>query len=288
MKTKNIIKTIKQNGYCVLDIKPYAHPDLFPLGAVHSCFVLCHSGELVITSSGRHIELHAGVRAILPKITLFDIEHVTPDFSATVLMVSENAIMEALNGITVQAISKLFTIQTQLSVNGPEWKMLTALINNFKLYRPSGDKVRRELFVNSMVRAIIFTVLEMESDDAEHALHDDPKSQYSQADQRFLTLVGLLKENVKEHHDVIFYAKKLDISSKYLSDIIEKKCGMKAKELISRFLVSQIKQDIMLSGKSVKALAYEYCFADQSSFGKFFRKMTGQSPSEFKRGSRIE
>lgn len=39
----------------------------------------------------------------------------------------------------------------------------------------------------------------------------------------------------------------------------------------------------MITGKSMKVIAYEYNFADQSSLGKFFRKMTGESPSAYKK-----
>ena len=42
-----------------------------------------------------------------------------------------------------------------------------------------------------------------------------------------------------------------------------------------------------MSGKSIKAIAYEYGFSDQSSMGKFFSKITGQSPSEFRKGYKI-
>ena len=39
---------------------------------------------------------------------------------------------------------------------------------------------------------------------------------------------------------------------------------------------------MVMSRKSIKTISYEYGFSDQSSMGKFFNKMTGMSPSDFK------
>ena len=80
-----------------------------------------------------------------------------------------------------------------------------------------------------------------------------------------------------------FYAGKLSITAKYLNEVCKNKGGYKAKEMISLFLISKIKQEILMSGKSIKNIAYEYGFADQSSMGKFFSKITGMSPGEFKK-----
>ena len=48
-------------------------------------------------------------------------------------------------------------------------------------------------------------------------------------------------------------------------------------------MVNYIKRELMYTDKSMKQLAAEFNFADQSSLGKFFRKLTGQSPLTFKR-----
>jgi YesN/AraC family two-component response regulator len=65
------------------------------------------------------------------------------------------------------------------------------------------------------------------------------------------------------------------------------KGGRKAKEIITSFLISKIKQEMIMSGKSIKTIAYEYGFSDQSSMGKFFSKNTGMSPSEFRKGYKL-
>ena len=56
--------------------------------------------------------------------------------------------------------------------------------------------------------------------------------------------------------------------------------------MISIILANQIKRDILESGDSIKGLAYKYGFADQSSLGKFFRKMTGLSPIKYQQTAR--
>ena len=98
----------------------------------------------------------------------------------------------------------------------------------------------------------------------------------------FRRFIDLIYAHVDREHEVTFYGSKLNISPKYLSTISKLKCGRNAKDVISLFLISHIKRDIILTGKSIKTIAYDYGFADQSSLAKFFNKMTGMSPSQFK------
>ncbi|MBQ7690990.1 MAG: AraC family transcriptional regulator [Muribaculaceae bacterium] len=108
------------------------------------------------------------------------------------------------------------------------------------------------------------------------------RTPYTMADTYFRRFVRLLDDNIALRHEVAFYAEQIHISSKYLNQICQRKTGRKAKELISQLLLRNIKRELLVSGKSMKGIAAEYGFADQSSMGKFFRKLTGLSPLHYK------
>lgn len=98
--------------------------------------------------------------------------------------------------------------------------------------------------------------------------------------KEFFHLIGV-------HHcrerSVAFYASKLFISPKYLSLIVKESTGRSAAEWIDDYVILEAKNLLRFSGKNVQQVAYELNFSSQSSFGKYFKHLTGLSPTKFQR-----
>lgn len=82
---------------------------------------------------------------------------------------------------------------------------------------------------------------------------------------------------------VNFYASKLFISPKYLSLLVKEATGRSAARWIDHFVITEAKNLLRYSGKNVQQVAYALNFTNQSSFGKYFKHITGLSPSEFQK-----
>ncbi len=93
--------------------------------------------------------------------------------------------------------------------------------------------------------------------------------------------VLLLREHVAKEHYPSFYAAKLFISVQYLSLILKEETGKTASQLIAQHVVTKAKNMLRLQGATIKDVAEKLNFADQSSFGKFFKKETGITPKKF-------
>ena len=53
--------------------------------------------------------------------------------------------------------------------------------------------------------------------------------------------------------------------------------------MIDEFVILEAKNLLRFSGKNIQQIAYELNFPNQSSFGKYFKHLTGMSPSEYQR-----
>ena len=98
--------------------------------------------------------------------------------------------------------------------------------------------------------------------------------------KEFMHLVTL---HHRSERSVAFYAGKLFISPKYLSLIIKESTGRSAAEWIDDYVILEAKNLLRFSGKNVQQVAYELNFSSQSSFGKYFKHLTGMSPTKFQR-----
>lgn len=95
--------------------------------------------------------------------------------------------------------------------------------------------------------------------------------------------IKLVHQHHKRERSVAFYASKLFISSKYLSSLVREASGRSAAEWIDEYVILEAKNQLRFSGKNIQQIAYDLNFTNQSAFGKYFKHLTGMSPTEFQR-----
>jgi AraC-like DNA-binding protein len=83
-------------------------------------------------------------------------------------------------------------------------------------------------------------------------------------------------------HMVSDYAEELAVTSDYLNKIVKNLTGTSAKDHIQSKLITEAKRSLLFSNISNKELAYELGFEEPAHFNNFFKKITGQTPSEFR------
>lgn len=93
----------------------------------------------------------------------------------------------------------------------------------------------------------------------------------------------LLQRDFRKHRSVGHYADKLFISAKYLSLVIKEATGRTATEWIDHFVILEAKNLLRYSGRNIQQIAYDLNFHNQSAFGKYFKQLTGMSPSQFRK-----
>lgn len=113
------------------------------------------------------------------------------------------------------------------------------------------------------------------ADDAHHA-----GSRRNEYVRDFIRLVHM--HYVRER-SVSFYADKLFISPKYLSLLVKEATGRSASRWIDDYVLMEAKNLLRFSGKNIQQVAYALNFSTQSSFGKYFKHLTGMSPTEYQK-----
>lgn len=102
-------------------------------------------------------------------------------------------------------------------------------------------------------------------------------------EQRLFTdFIQLVSEFAPEHHTIDYYASRLCITPRYMSTIIKQVSGKSAKQWIDDALVTRIKIELKHTNKSVARICDEMNFPNPSFLTKFFKRMTGMTPREFR------
>lgn len=92
----------------------------------------------------------------------------------------------------------------------------------------------------------------------------------------------LVENNFKKHHQVQDYANMLNKSPKTLSNLFSKHHHKTPLQIIRDRIFLEGKRLLIYTDKTSSEIAYDLGFDEPAHFSRFFKKMNGQSPSEFK------
>ncbi|MEY8759515.1 AraC family transcriptional regulator [Chryseobacterium tongliaoense] len=98
----------------------------------------------------------------------------------------------------------------------------------------------------------------------------------------FYRFRSLLEKRVMQDQRVEAYTKMLNISPGFLNKICRQFSGLSAQQMIHYKLISEIKKQLY-QNKSAKEIAYEFGFLDPSNFNRFFKKLTGTTPQQYRK-----
>lgn len=92
----------------------------------------------------------------------------------------------------------------------------------------------------------------------------------------------LIEEKCQENLAVKAYAEWLGVTPNHLSETVKMITGRTSTDLINDRMMMEIKRMLVHTELTVSEIAYRLNFADQSYFSKYFKKLSQQSPLEFK------
>lgn len=105
----------------------------------------------------------------------------------------------------------------------------------------------------------------------------------AKSDKRMIKLLNLINKHFKTHQPVSFYANAIGITAKRINEILREIAGVTVSQLTYQLLLVEAKRELFSGKKSIKEIAYELGFADQSYFSRFFKKHTGTTPEQFRK-----
>ena len=102
---------------------------------------------------------------------------------------------------------------------------------------------------------------------------------YGRLTEDFLTLV---EREYRNHRELDYYARRLDRNAKYLSRRIKEETGQTATDWIDKCVILDAEAQLLSTKQSIREISESLGFSSQSFFGKFFKRVKGVSPKEFR------
>ncbi|MEL6254637.1 MAG: helix-turn-helix transcriptional regulator [Bacteroidota bacterium] len=101
-------------------------------------------------------------------------------------------------------------------------------------------------------------------------------------DPRILRFRRMLEQEIYSFQTVQNYADRLQISRIHLNKLCKKHFSKSPNQLIRERLLAEIKKEIKYSDDDLSQIAYKFNFSAPSHFTRFFKKMMGISPHQYR------
>ena len=111
-----------------------------------------------------------------------------------------------------------------------------------------------------------------------------PRSRHitNRNEELFISFFSLLRQHFMEHHDIGYYADRMNITTTHLSRIVKQVTGRTVISFIDQMLAMEATWLLSTSGLTITQIADSLHFATTASFDKFFIRMSGHSPKQFR------
>jgi AraC-like DNA-binding protein len=247
--------------------------------------IVCRKGSLDAEINLQSYHVKANTLLIINPGMLFRLSNIDyTRIDAYILFVSTSFLVDI--NINLNAINIRSLIEKRSPVMRISDSEVTKLMRYFELLDLNARdeetvfslNIARSVIASLFYQLLQFNFLRISNDtDDENASVRSHRSNYV---HDFMRLVHL---NYTQHRTVAFYADKLFISPKYLTVLVKEATGRSAADWINEFVIIEAKNLLRFSGKNVQQVAYALSFSNQSSFGKYFKHLTGMSPSEYQK-----
>jgi AraC family transcriptional regulator, transcriptional activator of pobA len=171
-----------------------------------------------------------------------------------------------------------------LSAKWAEVKTLLFLLRKLNALGTGASLERSRLGITRhYLKAFVYEILAIRAKQLQIS-RDNKFSRKEELKAQFLA--GLMK-HFREERSVRFYANRLFVTPKYLSEVIKELTGKTAGEMINETVILESKLLLTKERTTVKEVAGVLNFGDPSIFGKFFKRYAGMAPSMYRIPGRV-
>lgn len=93
----------------------------------------------------------------------------------------------------------------------------------------------------------------------------------------------LVEKNFIGHREVQYYAAQLNITPKYLSEVVKMNTGKSPRDIINDMLLLESKVLLGSTDKTITEIAHQLQFQDQSHFHRFVKQQTSLTPLQLRK-----
>lgn len=275
---KNLIGDIDyvDNDFIVLDdLSKFNIPNDLPIRLGAFTISLCLNGHITTDINMIRYDVQPGDMVItLPK-DIIEHKDVSSDIRGIFFIVSQRFIEEAFPKIgEILPIFLYIQKYPKIELTANQCFNIQQFYDFF-IQRLKDQSVYRDKMISSILQALIYYITGL-------LINSDKREKKERKEELLSKFIQLIIKHYKENRTLDFYAEKLFISTKYMSDIIKKTSGLTAHDWIDRYTILEAKILLRSTNKTIQEISNELNFPNHSFFSKYFKHHMGMTPKAYR------
>lgn len=240
---------------------------------------LCLHGSIEYTADTQLHTAQANDALIINEGQVVGNFSMSGDFSGIAMMLSYNMFQEIVQG--VHDLSALFIFAR----THPVFRLLPnesqSVVEYFNMIK---DKVDDHFhhYRRDVARSLIATMI-YDLNNALYRIQQAKDKKQTRAEAIFTRFIQLVEQNYKTERRVGWYGKQMCITPKYLSETVKQVSRRTPNDWIDYYVMVELRVQLKNTSKSIKEIATEMNFPNQSFLGKFFKEHAGMSPLAYRK-----
>ena len=239
---------------------------------------LCTKGQLRYRIDGKEQVINEGDILIVSEHQVIDGYKLSPTMEGLCIMMSVNFFHEIIK--SVHDVSSLFVFARTQPVLKLEQRECDAFKEFFYVIKKKITDTNN-FFRKDLIRTLLLAMF-YDVGNIIYRVRNFGEVQVP-SEKLFTRFLRLVQTNCKRERRVSWYAQQLSISPKYLSLVVKRISGRTALEWIENYVTMELRVALKNSTRSIKEIAEDMNFPNQSFLGKYFKEHVGMTPSEYRK-----
>lgn len=239
---------------------------------------LCTHGRAQYTIDTQEQMVKANEILIISEGHILDNFMSSPDLEGLCFILTANFFNEIIKDVSdVSALFLFSRSHPVVSVSSREAEVFKSYFAMIKERTANTENHFRRDSVRTLLLAMFYDL-----SNVIYRLQQKNDRRQTRADIIFTKFIKMVEENFRKERRVGWYAEQLCITPKYLSETIKQVSKRTPNEWIDSYVTLEMRIMLKNTTKSIKEIAEDLHFPNQSFLGKFFKEHVGMSPSEYR------
>ncbi len=242
---------------------------------------VCISGTAVITVFDVKFRIEPQMIVTLLPWQLASVSEISPDFRFTFFRLSANMFADSLSSLW-RLSPRFFFYMCKHIASPPKEGVIERFLNfcDLMTFRAEhAPAICRRESVMQLLRVYYWDVYSVYINDP----LAEKNTKYTRKEELAFRFVRLIIEDHSLNKEVSYYASKLGVSPKYLTNLVKSVSGQSARDWIVYYTLIEIKALLRESAMDLKTIVARVDFPDQSTLSRFFRHYTGMTPTQYRK-----
>lgn len=236
--------------------------------------VYFRAGTLRLRINLRELEFKAGDFLVVSPGTVFEFLYISSDLDLAMLAFS-NSLMESWQKEELLQVYLQGRLFLYLSLTEQESRRMEQIFDLL------WEVVHDRPFPKESVQSLISLVFH-QTDGFRGREWEVGKQKRSRQEEVFNRFLELVNKYAVHERSCAFYADRLCLTSRYLSTLVRQASGRTVMDWVNEAVMQEAKLMLCHTDKLVYQIADELNFPNASFFCKYFRRMTGMTPKDYR------